>query len=464
MEFAPDGGTSLFGTMTGAGMRVDAVDVYWDPSSPTWIDNESKLHRMLASAEMAGVQVVFHVYPVSPVSLVTHTTARIAGFALFLQLLAREYPDVTRFIVGNEPNQPRFLRPQFGRGGKQVSAATYEKLLATSYDALKAVDPSIDVIGVALSPRGNDDPEAPNNVSTSPVRFLRALGDAYRRSRRARPLMDQLAFHPYPNRNTDPPAKGYPWPNAGVPNLDRIKQAVWDAFHGTGQPTFAEPALRSLHPLTFVLDELAWQVAPLASLADMYFGTENVTPISEGLQARYYSAALSTLRCDPAVTDILLFRLIDEPNLDRFQSGLLRIDGSSRPALAAVTSTITSARACPPRAAWRHSTHVARARAVFDLAGTPLSAVISVRAEEASTVTAGLVAVSGGTRQGAVADLLAGRTIAVRSGPLPPYRRVELLLPRKGLAPGFYAYVVVFRAGMNPGRRSVFVSPILRIG
>ena len=31
--------------------------------------------------------------------------------------------------------------------------------------------------------------------------------------------------------------RGYPWPNAGFVNLDRVKQAVWDAFAGTPQPT-----------------------------------------------------------------------------------------------------------------------------------------------------------------------------------------------------------------------------------
>jgi hypothetical protein len=466
MEFAEDGGASLFGTMTGAGMSIDAVDVYWNPSQPTRVDNAAKLQRMLATAQAANVQVVFHVYPVSPVSLVQQTRSRIAAFAGFLKILARGYPEVTRFIVGNEPNQPRFLRPQFGTRGKQVSAATYEKLLAASYDALKSVDQSIDVIGVALSPRGNDDPDAPSNISTSPVRFLRALGDAYRRSGRLRPLMDQFAFHPYSNRNTDPPAKGYAWPNAGVPNLARIKQAVWDAFHGTAQPTFAEAGRRSSNALKMVLDELAWQVRPLPSLADMYFGAENVAPISEEFQARYYSAALSMLRCDPAVTDILLFRLIDEPNLDRFQSGLLRIDGSVRPALAAVTSTIAAPATCKNRTRWRHSTRVAGAKVSFDPSGTPLSAVVSVRAEEASTVTAGLVSVPDGgvlDRRQVVADLLGGRALSARSGPLPPHRRVELLFPRRGLGSGSYAYVVVLRAEMNPSRRSVFVSPTLRV-
>ena len=45
-----------------------------------------------------------------------------------------------RFIVGNEPNQPRFWRPQFDARGTQVSAAAFGPVLAATYDALKAVD------------------------------------------------------------------------------------------------------------------------------------------------------------------------------------------------------------------------------------------------------------------------------------------------------------------------------------
>src|SRR5213079_86143 len=110
------------------------------------------------------------------------------------------------------------------------------------------------------------------------------------------PLMDQFAFHPYPNRNMDPPTKGYAWPNAGVPNLDRIKQAVWDAFDGTAQPTFAEAgaarrgsrAGAASPPLTFVLDETGWQKSIPATSDPAYTGIENSKTVSDAVQARIY--------------------------------------------------------------------------------------------------------------------------------------------------------------------------------
>src|SRR5439155_895271 len=101
-------------------------------------------------------------------------------------------------------------------------------------------------------------PLARSNRSRSPVRFLHDLGVAYRASRRTKPLMDELAFHPYPHYNTDPPDFGYAWPNAGIPNLGRIKQAVWDAFNRTAQPTFAESGTESMSPLQLELDEIGW--------------------------------------------------------------------------------------------------------------------------------------------------------------------------------------------------------------
>ena len=85
------------------------------------------------------------------------------------------------------------------------------------------------------------------------MRFLRALGEWYRKSGRALPLMDGFSFHPYPNEATDPFERGYAWPNAGFTNLDRLKQALWDAFHGTAQST-------TLDGLKLHLDEVGWQV------------------------------------------------------------------------------------------------------------------------------------------------------------------------------------------------------------
>ena len=91
--------------------------------------------------------------------------------------------------------------------------------------------------------------------------------------------MDAFSFHPYPNEATDPLERGYPWPNAGFANLDRLKQALWDAFDGTAQPT-------TLDGLKLHLDEVGWQVDTAGRVG--YRGLENVPVTDEVTQAAIY--------------------------------------------------------------------------------------------------------------------------------------------------------------------------------
>src|SRR4030095_590524 len=118
--------------------------------------------------------VVRGVYPYPPRELEAGI-ATPSLFGSYAAAVAEVYPQVKQFIVGNEPNQPAFCRPQFVSGGHNVSAGTFGQYLATAYDALKAVDPAIKVVGVGLSPRGNDRTDATKHISTSHVSLMRAL-------------------------------------------------------------------------------------------------------------------------------------------------------------------------------------------------------------------------------------------------------------------------------------------------
>ena len=155
--------------------------------------------------------------------------------------------------------------------------------------------------------------------------------------------MDELAFHPYPQPQQGPPSVRYAWPTAGLANLDRIKQAVWDAFNGTAQPTFAESGQAAVRSrCKFDLDEVGWQVAPLPALASLYTGVETAGTklISEDDQATYYRDTITLAECDPGVRMLSFFHLVDETDLDRWQSGLERADGSHRPSYDAVKQTL----------------------------------------------------------------------------------------------------------------------------
>lgn len=325
-----DHGAALFAEMSELGLRQTVIAVRFKPSESVVIQDKALLDEVIPNALAAGLRVVLAVYPYPPRELAAGLGSP-SIFGSYVGAVASIYPQVKHFVIGNEPNQPAFWRPQFGSSGANVSAAAFGGYLAAAYDALKAIDPEISVVGVGLSPRGNDRPTAKNNVSTSPVRFLRALGAWYRKSDRALPLMDAFSFHPYPSKATDPLDRGYGWPNAGFVNLDRVKQALWDAFHGTAQPT-------TLDGLTLHLDEVGWQV-DTRSLPG-YRGPENVPVTDELTQAEIYAELVRRAACDPDVASLSFFGFRDDGLRTGFQAGLQRLDGTVRPAASAVRTAI----------------------------------------------------------------------------------------------------------------------------
>ena len=448
LGFHADQATWFFDSLGELGMSENRVSVPFETSEPTTIQKQPLLDLYVPLASLRGVRVVFSVAP-SKARAMADNPGAVRQYADYLALLARTYPGVNDFIVGNEPNQPRFWQPQFGAGGENVSPRAYYSMLAAAYDALKAVDPEIRVVGLGLSPRGNDQPNALNNVSTSPVRFLDGLGKAYRTSGRTRPIMDELAFHPYPDQDRDALMKGYRWPNAGVPNLGRVKQAFWDAFHGTGQPTFGEGRARGT--MTFRLDELGWQVAVEPSLDPSYVGRENVRPTDEGAQAGIYGEAIRYLGCDASVRSILFFLLRDEPDLDRWQAGLVRVDGSRRPSFDAVKAAFaqTGGRCMGQMRSWRHSTTVEGARVSFPrkrvLPARKLTLAMVANADEDAVVEA---------------SLYRGPHRVLRQRSTLKAYRSRIVRFSARFRPGRYSFRVTLRAALNPARTKSFSAPL----
>ncbi len=334
-KYLGDGGASMYGDMAALGMRQIVLPVRFKPSEPTTIQDKALLDQTIPAAQQAGLRVVLAVYPY-PTREIEAGLSSPSIFGSYVGAVASIYPEVKQFVVGNEPNQPAFWRPQFDPRGRMLSAPVFGQYLATAYDALKAVDPEIKVVGVGLSPRGNDRPRAKNNVSTSPVRFLRALGNWYRASGRELPLMDGFSFHPYPSKATDPLDKGYGWPNAGFVNLDRVKQALWDAFQGTAQPT-------TLEGLKIHLDEVGWQVSTAGQPG--YSGLENVVVTDELTQAAVYAELVRRAACDADIAEVSFFGFRDDGLRSGFQAALQRLDGTARPAAEAVRGAIADAAA-----------------------------------------------------------------------------------------------------------------------
>jgi hypothetical protein len=352
-KYDDDGGEWFFSELDALGLVANKMTVNWDPARPLEITEHAFLDRAIPQAQIRGIHLSFGIH-IGKARAITSDPDGLEKFTQWLRILAATYPQVTEFVVGNEPNLTRFWQPQFRPDGSPASGIAFARFLAASYDALKEVNPAITVVGVGLSPRGNDMPRARSNISRSPVKFIRDLGVGYRRLDRDEPIMDVFGFHPYPRKDRDPLHRGYRWPNAGVANLGRIKQAIWDAFSGTGQPTFAEPGLMQEQPLTFKLDEVGWQVAIPARSRRSYFGRESVRPTNEKTQARIYRDLVRTVACDPTVRSMLFFGLIDEPNLDRWQAALVRADKTRRPAWATVRAAVRQG--CRGKnVRWRHT-------------------------------------------------------------------------------------------------------------
>jgi hypothetical protein len=468
-KYADDGGASIYSRLHDLGMRENRFVVYYDYTQPATIQEQGFLDRSVSRAVNAGIDVVFAVYPRYPRTFNSITDPDIPRFIAYLRLLARRYPQVTKFIVLNEPNEAYFQFPQY-RGRTMVSARIAFAVLSGAYDALKSVNPGLTVIGLGLSPDGN------RLTSPPPVRFLKALGDAYRRSGRQTPLMDELGFHVHTRDSTRfDDTTHFAWPNVGPADLDRVKQAVWDAFHDTGQPTFEET-------LRFKLAEIAVQVRVLPALASQYTDAENVTVTTEQRQAQVYPALLRLFACDPTVAEVMFFLLNDQQDLRRFQSGLLRIDGTQRPAYATVRSAIATLHACGAPHIWRHSTRVAGARAVFGEREVfpvrqPVFGV-TVRAREEAWAAAGILRVgedeqrpTHGACGRAIQLAKRGRLVAAGSIGPPTEKLIRVgfaprfeIRPQRVMRRGLYVFCIRLQATMNPARVSTLVGPLFQVG
>jgi hypothetical protein len=464
------------------GYQEVRMTVQWDAGTPTVIPFQAELQLTIDCAKLTDVRPILAIYPAKPNAIGSDAAVQ-AQFAAFAGLVGQAFPDVQDFIIGNEPNVNRFWQPQYVNG-KDAAATDYEHTLAQSYDALKTVRPDSIVWGPSISSRGNDNAQAASNPSHSPVWFIKYMGDAYKASGRTKPIFDEFNFHPYPRvQDTEPFSKKLPWPQAGAADLDRIKQALWDAFNGTSQPTVTEqsggaPAFLDVpQSLPIDLDEAGEQTV-VTGHEPGYDGTaENVVPISEAEQSLNYVEVAEIAACDPAVRTVLWFPLIDDTGISTgFQSGNLFADFTEKQSYAGMKAKIASAQGncqggvygVPQR--WSHTTQVIGAQGIFGGPGTdPGSQPIdkpagtrglwtSLTVGEDAIYTARLQRVTGPDGDGAktVASLTGAAKASYRPG-------LNFKLPAP-LPVGCYQFGIVVRAATNPSRTTSLTSKTFLVG
>jgi hypothetical protein len=267
-----------------------------------------------------------------------NTPSQRADFAAFCAALVEALPTVRHVIVGNEPNLNTFWEPQFGAGGRDLAAVGYLDLLARSYDAIKAADSGVRVLGGALAPRGADRPRG-SRPTHSPTAFIRDLGAAYRASGRKRPLMDAFAFHPYMQASRVSPTVAHP-KNTSITLADypKLVALLDEAFKGTAQPAARLPIYYT---------EFGVQTSvprpKLRSYSDPG-SAERSDTVGFGLQAAYYRSALALAYCQPTVRGIFVFHTFDEADFAGWQSGLYFADRTPKPSLAAFKRAVAQLR------------------------------------------------------------------------------------------------------------------------
>jgi hypothetical protein len=315
--------------LTASGFDALAVSSIWEPgeTEPPPVEVET-LRRVAAAADAAHLRLFVVVY--HPGSATTPLTAEArSAFASYAAAVAGNLDTVHDLIIGNEPNLNRFWLPQFGPDGGNVSAAAYLSLLAETYDAVKAARSDVRIWGGTTAPRGSDRPQA-RRATTSPTAFIRALGVAYRRSGRTRPVLDGFVHHPYPESATTPIDLPHPKVTTiGLADYGKLVRLLTEAF---GDPD-----------LPILYGEIGVETTIPPAQQELYQGDEIAPTASEQEQASAYRRTLELAVRQPNVAGVLFFHLRDEPSLTGWQSGLRYADGTPKRSMQPVSEAVAEA-------------------------------------------------------------------------------------------------------------------------
>jgi len=261
-----------------------------------------------------------------------------ADYCGFVSAVLDRFPQIAAVNVWNEANLAYFWKPQFTAKGSSAAPADYEALMARCYDTIKSRHPSVRVI-TSISPRGNDRPDAPSNVSHSARSFIEKMGQAYRRSHRRARIFDAWGQNVYGSNS-----KERPWTrhrrDIGEGDYPRLLSYLRRAFGGTRQPVPGQKDVR----IWYLEDGFQTSVAAKRIL---YFSNEAdyavVAPLSTTSRLDQVSQLTDAVRlayCQPAVGGFFNFLLADESNLHGWQSGVFFSDWTPKPSYQALKSVI----------------------------------------------------------------------------------------------------------------------------
>jgi hypothetical protein len=212
-------------------------------------------------------------------------------FASFARAAALRYPWVKRWLIWNEPNQRRWLQP--------TSPAVYTtRLLNPAYAAIHRAIPGAQVGGGVTAPRGSTD-------GVSPVAWIAGMHAAHAR-------LDAYAHNPYPlDPKVETPLTG------ACGHCATLTMATLGRLETLVARNFARARIW--------LTEYGYQTNP----------PDRLLGVSPALQARYIGEAAYQAYRTPRVDMLIQYLYRDEPNIARFQSGLVKLNGARKPSFPA---------------------------------------------------------------------------------------------------------------------------------
>ena len=221
-------------------------------------------------------------------------------FATFAGAAAERYPFIRHWLIWNEPNLRRWLEPT-------IPGTYVRRLLNPAYKAIHQANRRALVGGGVTGPRANVG-------GVSPLDWLRGM-------RRAGARLDAYAHHPHPASAYETPTEGGCFgaecKTVTLANLRVLVDAVRRAWGG-GKRIW--------------LSEWGYQTNP----PDKFLG------VAPRLQAQYIGEAARLVYRTRQVDMLIQFLYQDEPQTDRFQSGLLNSRGRAKPGLYAFMFPLAS--------------------------------------------------------------------------------------------------------------------------
>jgi polysaccharide biosynthesis protein PslG len=213
-------------------------------------------------------------------------------FARFARTAATRYRWVTHWLIWNEPNQVRWLRPT-------LPSVYVRQLLNPAYAAIHRVNRRAKVGGGVTAPRGG-------SGGVSPVAWIRGMRGA---------RLDAYAHHPYPSTTQETPFSG------GCGHCATITMATLERL--------LSEVGRAFGPKRIWLTEYAYQT-----------GAYGVT---QQRQAELIGQASLRVHRTPRVDMLIHYLVKDEPKAARFQSGLFGATGAPKLAARAFPLPIAQA-------------------------------------------------------------------------------------------------------------------------